>query len=65
MSTETDGTSRERFWSTYHRNAMRMGVVKQEVNKSAGSSGFIGRISFLPQAASWMQFLNRSDGGMD
>ena len=34
-----------------------MGVERQAVNRSAGSSGFIGSSSFGPQAASWIQFL--------
>ena len=34
------------FWSTNQRNATGMGVVRHEVNKSAGSSEFIGNNSF-------------------
>ena len=33
-----------------------MGVVKQEVKRSAGSIGFIGSNSLGPQEASWMLF---------
>ena len=35
-----------------------MGVVKQEVKRSAGRSGFMGSISFAPQEASWMHLLS-------
>ena len=31
-----------------------MGVVRQQVKRSAGSSGFIGSISLAPHAASWI-----------
>lgn len=40
----------------YHLKAILIGVVRQEVNKSAGNSGFIGNICVPPQAASCMQF---------
>lgn len=40
---------------SHQRRAIRTGVVRQEVKRSAGSSGFIGNNSFLPQAASKMQ----------
>ena len=40
-----EGRSFPEFCMTNHLKAMRMGVVKQEVNKSAGSSEFIGKIS--------------------
>ena len=36
-----------------------MGVVRQEVNRSAGRSGCIGRTSFGPHAANWIQLSNR------
>ena len=42
---------------SYHRRATLMGVVRQDVNKSAGRSGFIGKCSVLPQAASRILFL--------
>lgn len=42
---------------TYHRAAILMGVVKQEVNKSAGKSGCIGSVWSIWHAPSWMQFL--------
>lgn len=38
-----------------------MGVVRQEVKRSAGRSGFMGSSSLASQAASWMQFF--MDGG--
>lgn len=38
-----------------------MGVVRQDVNRSAGRSGIMGRSSWASQAASWMQFF--IDGG--
>ena len=31
-----------------------MGVVRQQVKRSAGRSGFIGSISFAPHAANWI-----------
>lgn len=34
-----------------------IGVVRQDVNKSAGNSGFIGNNWFSEQAANWIQFL--------
>lgn len=43
--------------STHQRRAMRIGVVRQDVNRSAGSSGFCGNSSLLPQAASKIVFL--------
>lgn len=48
---------------TNHRIATFIGVVKQEVNKSAGRSGFIGNTWLPPQAANWIQFLNEGAGG--
>lgn len=45
----------------YHRRAILMGVVRQEVKRSAGRSGFMGSSSLASQAASWMQFF--MDGG--
>ena len=39
---------------TNHLSDALIGDVRQEVNRSAGSSGFIGNISFLLQAASWI-----------
>lgn len=47
----------------YHLNAILMGVVRQAVNRSAGSSGFIGRSSVVLHAASWMQFFIVGHGG--
>ena len=40
-----------------------MGVVRQAVNRSAGSSGFMGSSSLVLQAASWMQFLTGEGTG--
>lgn len=42
---------------TYHLSATLMGVVKHEVKRSAGRSGFMGKCSVEPQAASRMLFL--------
>lgn len=44
-------------------SAILIGVVRHEVNTSAGSSGFIGNSSSLLQAANWMQLL--IDTGVD
>lgn len=41
---------------TYHLNATLMGVVRQEVKRSAGKSGFMGKCSVDPQAASKILF---------
>ena len=49
---------------SHHFNAILIGVVKHEVNRAAGRSGFIGRIWWAVQAASWMQFL-KLGGGVD
>ena len=49
---------------TYHLRAILMGVVRQDVKRSAGSSGFIGNNSLAPQEANCMQFLTESVGGM-
>lgn len=38
-----------------------MGVVRQDVKRSAGRSGIMGSSSLASQAASWMQFF--MDGG--
>ena len=48
---------------TYHLSAILIGVVRQDVKRSAGSSGFIGSSSLEPQAANWIQFL--AGGGID
>ena len=42
---------------TYHRSAIFIGVVRHDVNRSAGSSGFIGNNSLAWQAAKWIQSL--------
>lgn len=46
---------------SHHRSAIRMGVVRQEVKRSAGSSGFCGRSSFFPHAANKMVCLAPAD----
>lgn len=46
---------------THQRRAVLMGVVRHEVNRSAGRSGIMGSSSLASQAASWMQFF--MDGG--
>jgi hypothetical protein len=38
-----------------HRSDVSIGVVRQDVKRSAGSAGSVGRFSFAPHAASWMQ----------
>lgn len=48
---------------TYHRAAIFIGVVKQEVNKSAGKSGCMGRTWSIWHAPSWMQFLKEDPSG--
>lgn len=47
--------------ATHQRRAILMGVVRQDVNRSAGRSGIMGRSSVASHAASWMQFF--IDGG--
>lgn len=49
---------------TNHLIATLIGVVKHEVNKSAGRSGFMGSTWFAPQAASCIQFLKDGGGGI-
>ena len=63
MSIAMRGANFPWFCITNHLNAILIGVVKQEVNKSAGNSGFIGNSCVAEQAASWMQF--RLDMGGD
>jgi len=41
-----------------------MGVVRQEVKRSAGRSGFIGSSSLASQAASWIQFFMEGGSGI-
>lgn len=48
----------------YHLRAIVMGVVRQEVKRSAGRSGFIGSSSLASQAASWMQFFMEGGRGI-
>lgn len=48
----------------YHRRAILMGVVRQEVKRSAGRSGFMGSSSLASQAASWMQFFIEGGRGI-
>lgn len=48
----------------YHRRAILMGVVRQEVKRSAGRSGFMGSSSLASQAASWMQFFIEGGSGI-
>ena len=38
--------------ATYQRRAILMGVVRHDVNRSAGRSGIMGRSSLASQAAS-------------
>lgn len=57
------GATRVRLRSTNHFMAIFTGVVRQAVNRSAGSSGFMGRLWPAAHAASWMQFLYDTPGG--
>lgn len=41
-----------------------MGVVRQEVKRSAGRSGIMGSSSLASQAASWMQFFMEGGRGI-
>lgn len=41
-----------------------IGVVRQEVKRSAGRSGFMGSSSLASQAASWMQFFIEGGKGI-
>ena len=47
----------------YHLRAILIGVVRQEVKRSAGSSGFMGSNSDAPQAANCIQFLTDETAG--
>lgn len=49
---------------TNHLRAILIGVVRQEVKRSAGSSGFMGSNSDTPHAASWIQFLTEETAGV-
>lgn len=49
---------------THHRKATLIGVLRQEVKRSAGSSGFIGKSWFASHDANWIQFLTASGTGM-
>lgn len=48
----------------YQRRAILMGVVRQDVKRSAGRSGFMGSSSLASQAASWMQFFMEGGRGI-
>lgn len=48
----------------HHLRAIFIGVVRQEVKRSAGSSGFMGSSSLVPQAASCMQCLVENWDGL-
>ena len=50
--------------SANHLSAILMGVVRQDVKRSAGNSGFIGNSSLAPHAASCIQCLVE-DGGLE
>lgn len=57
--------TRKNVWEKdYHRRAILMGVVRQEVKRSAGRSGFMGSSSLASQAASWMQFFIEGGRGI-
>lgn len=49
---------------THQRSAILMGVVRQEVKRSAGRSGIMGSSSLASQAASWMQFFMEGGRGI-
>ncbi len=63
MSTVTLGARRPWPCMTNHRSAILIGVVRHDVKRSAGRSGFMGRICVAEQAASWMQLRCRIGGG--
>ena len=50
--------------ATHHRKATLIGVLRQEVKRSAGSSGFIGNSWFASHDANWIQFLTASGTGI-
>lgn len=56
-----EGPREGRRGLTHQRRAILMGVVRQEVKRSAGRSGIMGSSSLASHAASWMQFF--MDGG--
>lgn len=62
-SCTSGGATRVRVRSTNHFMAILTGVVRQAVNRSAGSSGFMGRLWPAAHAPSWMQFLYDTCGG--
>lgn len=51
------------FLPTYHFKAMVTGVVRQDVKRSAGKSGFMGKICVELHAANWIQELKGGRGG--
>lgn len=57
-------TAKKVLEKDYHRRAILMGVVRQEVKRSAGRSGFMGSSSLASQAASWMQFFIEGGRGI-
>ena len=64
ISTVIFGASLLWFCMTNHLRAILMGVVRQAVKRSAGSSGFMGSSWVAEQAASWMQF-RIEEGGVE
>eukprot|EP00160_Parvularia_atlantis_P017828 Unigene6302_Nuclearia_a/m.19404 Unigene6302_Nuclearia_a/g.19404 ORF Unigene6302_Nuclearia_a/g.19404 Unigene6302_Nuclearia_a/m.19404 type:complete len:323 (+) Unigene6302_Nuclearia_a:2111-3079(+) len=54
-TTSSERLLRIELCSTNQRRAISIGVVRHDVNRSAGRSGFIGRISLAPHAASWIE----------
>lgn len=50
--------------ATHHRKATLIGVLRQEVKRSAGRSGFIGNSWFASHDANWIQFLTASGTGI-
>lgn len=63
-STVTLGTNFAVGCSTNHRKATFIGVVRHEVKRSAGKSGFMGNAWSLEHAANCIQF-RKLGGGAD
>lgn len=61
-SCTSEGATRVRSRSANHFMAILTGVVRHAVNRSAGSSGFMGSACPAAHAASWMQFLYDTHG---
>lgn len=62
--TLSDYSEQTNVQQAYHRKAIFIGVVRQEVKRSAGRSGFMGSNSLASQAASWIQFFMEGGSGI-